>query len=155
KKSLVCSVETHPQKRVQTREMPSTSGHPMETSDDKRAALKEWLASGKVTLQPMTLPQRELWETSPVPPADIANHICCLINIRGLLTPEACEDALRRVVERQEVLRLSFLPGKERPVQMIRRTAEINLQYRPLPAELVHGEAVEEAANEVFRKPID
>jgi hypothetical protein len=127
----------------------------METSEDKRAALKEWLASGKVTLQPMTLPQRELWETSPVPPADIANHICCLINIRGVLTPEACEDALRRVVERQEVLRLSFLPGKERPVQMIRRTAEINLQYRPLPAGLVHAEAVEEAANEVFSKPID
>jgi Condensation domain len=96
-----------------------------------------------------------LWETSPVPVTDVANHICCLIHIRGVLTPEACEDALRRVVERQEVLRLSFLPGKTGPVQMIRRTAEPNLQYRSLPGGLIHDEAVEEAANEVFSKPLD
>ena len=127
----------------------------MELSEDKRAALKEWLTSGNVVLQPLTLPQRELWETSPVPVADVANHICCLINIRGVLTPEACVDALRRVVERQEALRLSFLPGKAGPVQMIRRTAESNLQYRPLPTGLIHHEAVEEAANEVFSKPMD
>jgi hypothetical protein len=135
--------------------MSSVDEHPMEISEDKRTALKEWLASGKVVLQPLTLPQRELWETSPVPVTDIANHICCLIHIRGVLTPEACDDALRRVVERQEVLRLSFLPGKTGPVQMIRRTAEPNLQSRPLPGGLIHNEAVEEAANEVFTKPLD
>ncbi|MBV8214366.1 MAG: condensation domain protein [Verrucomicrobia bacterium] len=127
----------------------------MEISDDKRTALKEWLASGKVVLHPLTLPQRELWETSPVPVTDVANHICCLINIRGVLTPEACEEALRRVVERQDVLRLSFLPGKAGPVQMIRRTVELNLQYRSLPGGRINPEAVEEAANEVFSKPLD
>jgi hypothetical protein len=135
--------------------MSSTDEHVMELSEDKRAALKEWLASGNVVLQPLTLPQRELWETSPVPVGDVANHICCLINIRGVLTPEACEDGLRRVVERQEALRLSFLPGKAGPVQMIRRTAETSLQYRPLPNGLIHKEVVEEAANEVFSKPFD
>jgi Condensation domain len=135
--------------------MSSANEHPMEISEDKRTALKELLASGKVVLQPLTLPQRELWETSPVPVTDVANHICCLINVRGVLTPEACEDALRRVGERQDVLRLSFLPGKTGPVQMIRRTAEPNLQYRPLPEGLIHNEAVEEAANEVFSKPLD
>ena len=81
KKSLVCSVKT-PLRRAQIRKMSSTDEHPMELSEDKRAALKEWLTSGNVVLQPLTLPQRELWETSPVPVADVANHICCLINIR-------------------------------------------------------------------------
>src|SRR6201993_216715 len=154
KKSLTCLANTPP-RRVQIRKMSSANEHPMEISEEKRTALKELLASGKVVLQPLTLPQRELWETSPVPVTDVANHICCLINIRGTLAPEACEDAVRRVVERQEVLRLSFLPGKAGPVQMIRRTAEPNLQYRPLPEGLIHGEAVEEAANEVFSKPLD
>jgi hypothetical protein len=135
--------------------MSSTDEHPMEISEDKRAALKEWLTSGNVVLQPLTLPQRELWETSPVPVGDVANHICCLINIRGVLSPEACEDALRRVVERQEALRLSFLPGKAGPVQMIRRTADPNLHFRPLPDGLIHNEAVEEAASEVFGTPMD
>jgi hypothetical protein len=127
----------------------------MEISADKRAVLKEWLASGKAILQPLTFPQRELWEASPVPVADVANHICCLIHIRGVLTPEACEAAVRRVVERQDVLRLSFLPGKERPVQMIRRTAEINLQCRALANGLASEEALEEAAREIFSKPFD
>ena len=127
----------------------------MEVSADKRAALKDWLASGKANLQPLTFPQRELWEASPVPVTDIANHICCLIRVRGVLTADACEAALRRVVERQEVLRLSILPGKGRPIQMIRPSAEINLQYRALEGGLHRDEVVEEAAGEVFRKPFD
>ena len=73
------------------------------TPENKRAALKEWLGSGKVRLQPLTFPQRELWETSPVPVADTANHICCLIYLRGLVTRDACEAAVQRVVDRQEV----------------------------------------------------
>ena len=40
-------------------------------SGDKRALLKQWLESGKAQLQPLTFPQRELWETSPVPVADM------------------------------------------------------------------------------------
>src|SRR5262245_40623945 len=84
--------------------------------ENKRAALKEWLSSGKVGLHPLTFPQRELWEASPVSVADTANHICCLIHLRGFVTREMCEAALQRVVERQEVLRLSFLPGKDRPL---------------------------------------
>jgi hypothetical protein len=127
----------------------------MEVSADRRAALKDWLASGKAKLQPLTYSQRELWEASPVAPTDVANHICCLIRIRGVLTPEACEAGLGRVVERQEVLRLSILPGKERPIQMIRSSAETNLQYRSLSDGLVRAEVVEEAAMEVFRKPFD
>jgi hypothetical protein len=127
----------------------------MEMSVDKRLAFKEWLASGKVALQPLTFPQRELWEASPVPVGDVANHICCLIRVRGVLTPEVCDAALRRVVERQEVLRLSFLPGKERPVQMIRRNAGLNLQYRTLATEQTGEEAVEEIAAAIFSEPID
>src|ERR1700736_1920400 len=101
-------------------------------SGDKRVLLKEWLASEKARLQPLTFPQRELWETSPVAVADIANHICCLIYLRGLVTPEACEAALQQVVERQEVLPLSFLPGKDRPIQVIRQSSRANLRFREL-----------------------
>src|SRR5260221_5725274 len=92
----------------------------MEISADKRAALKEWLASGKVVLQPLTFPQRELWEATPVPVADVANHICAFIQLRGMITQQDCEAALQRVVDRQAVLRLSILTGKGQPVPMIR-----------------------------------
>src|SRR5687767_13869325 len=93
-------------------------------SGDKRVRLKQWLESGKARLQPLTFPQRELWEASPVLPADMANHICCLIHVRGAITPQDCEAAIQRVTERQEALRISFLPGKDRPVQLVRDTVE-------------------------------
>jgi Condensation domain len=124
-------------------------------SGDKRAVLKQWLASGKALLQPMTFPQRELWEASPVAVADVANHICCLIHVRGVITAQACQAALQRVVERQEVLRLSFLPGKDRPVQMIRQISEANFRYRELSSIQRHEEAVEELAREIFSEPFD
>ena len=38
-------------------------------SADKRARLKQWLESGEARLHPLTFPQRELWEASPVPVA--------------------------------------------------------------------------------------
>src|SRR3954470_10735765 len=87
-------------------------------SEDKRALLKQRLESGEIRLQPLTFPQRELWEASPVPPGDVANHICCLIKVKGRIAPEDGAGALQIVVDRQEALRVSFLPGKEQPVQM-------------------------------------
>jgi hypothetical protein len=124
-------------------------------SGDKRALLKQWLASGKMSLQPLTFPQRELWEASPVAVTDISNHICCLIHLRGVVTQSACEAAIQRVVDRQDVMRLSFLPGKERPVQMIRQSCEANFRFRELSSTQKHEEAVEELAREIFRKPFD
>lgn len=124
-------------------------------SADKRDVLKQWLASGKALLQPVTFPQRELWEASPVAVADVANHICCLIQVRGVIAPQACQAALQRVVERQDVLRLSFLPGKDRPVQMIRQSSEANFQYRELSPTQRHEDAVEELAREIFSEPFD
>lgn len=124
-------------------------------SGDKRTLLKRWLANGKTSLQPLTFPQRELWETSPVSVTDCANHICCLIDLRGVITPQACEAALQRVVDRQEVLRLSFLPGKDRPVQMFRQTAEANFRSRELSTSQGNDDAVEELAKEIFDEPFD
>jgi Condensation domain len=124
-------------------------------SEDKRALLKQWLANGKISLHPLTFPQRELWEASPVSVTDSANHITCLIHLRGLITRQACEAALQRVVERQEVLRLSFLPGKERPVQMIRQTREANIRFRELSSRQDREEAIEELAKEIFSEPFD
>jgi len=118
---------------------------------DPRAQFKRWLETGEARLQPLSLPQRELWETSPVPVADPANHICGVIEIKGPITPEQCEAALQRVIERQEALRISFLPGKERPLQMIRATAAARLGFRVLAA----GEDLEEVMLETYRQPFD
>ena len=122
---------------------------------DRRALLKQRLASGQMRPQPLTLPQRELWENSPVPVGDMANHICCVIEVRGKATAEACSAALRQVVQRQEALRVSFLPGKDRPLQMIREDCPVNFRAQELsPAEST-PEAVEEIAREIFREPFD
>ena len=122
---------------------------------DKRALLKQRLQNGEINLQPLTFPQRELWEASPVPAADLANHIRCFIEVRGAITPDACEAAIQRVVERQEALRISFLPGKDRPVQMIRKDAPANFRHRELAPTQRSPEAVEELAQEIFNAPFD
>ena len=122
---------------------------------DRRARLKQWIESGEAQLQPLTFPQRELWETSPVPVADAANHICCLIEVRGLLTERDCRAAIQRVTDRQEVLRLSFLPGKERPLQMIRKEGEASCVFREVAPAGGGPEAIEEMAAEIFHTPFD
>src|SRR5467141_4624553 len=96
---------------------------------DQRARLKQWLDRGEAQLHPLTFPQQELWEVSPVPVEDNANHICCLINVHGLLAERECRAAIQRVVDRQEVLRLSILPGKERPLQVIRKSGGVNVEF--------------------------
>jgi hypothetical protein len=124
-------------------------------SQDNRARLKQWLENGDARLQPLTFPQRELWEASPVPVADVANHICAFIQVRGVITPQDCEAAIRRVVDRQEVLRLSFLPGKGQPVQMIRATSAPMTRFRELSSSQRRPEALEELMQEIFREPFD
>lgn len=120
-------------------------------ASDPRAQFKLWLESGEARLQPLTLPQRELWENPPIPVADPANHICGVIEIKGPVTHEQCEAALQRVIDRHEALRTSFLPGKERPLQMIRTTVAAVLGYRVLAA----GEDLEEVMLETYRQPFD
>jgi hypothetical protein len=120
-------------------------------SADPRAQFKLWLASGEARLQPLTLPQRELWENPPIPVADPANHICGVIEIKGPITHEQCEAALQRVIDRHEALRTSFLPGKERPLQMIRTTVAAVLGSRQLAA----GEDLEAVMRETYRQPFD
>ena len=124
-------------------------------SGDKRALLKQRLESGEIRLQPLTFPQRELWETSPVPVADMANHICCLFEVRGKITPEDGKGALQQVVERQEALRVSFLPGKNGPLQMIRNDSPANFRFRELSPSQGRPDAVEEIAREIFQEPFD
>ena len=123
--------------------------------EDKRARLRQWLASGEARLQPLSLPQRELWEATPVAVSDPANHICCLINVEGRITGQECEAALQRVIERQEVLRLCFLPGKDGPLQMIRRTGGACLKWQGEETPDIPADAVEEEAQRIFRQPFD
>lgn len=122
---------------------------------DSRARLKQWLESGEARLQPLSFPQRELWENSPVPVGSAANHICCFIEIKGALTEKESEAAIQRVVDRQEALRISFLPGKERPLQLVRATGTANLRYRELSQAECKPEALEEVLKETYRQPFD
>ncbi len=122
---------------------------------DPRTRLKQWLESGEAQLHPLSFPQRELWESSPVPVEDTANHICCLIEVRGALTEPDCRGAIQRVVNRQEVLRLSILPGKERPLQLVRKNFGIDFDFRAVDTADAQPEAIEEAAAKIFRKPFD
>jgi len=123
-------------------------------SDAKQARLKQWIESGAAELHPLTFSQREVWETSPAPPSDSSNHICCVIDVRGLITPEDCVAAVQRVVNRQDVLRVSFLPGKNGPVQLVRQRGEPEVRYRDVPSGL-STEQMEELALETFSKPFD
>ena len=123
-------------------------------ASDARSRLKEWLASGQARLQPLTFPQRELWETAPVPPADPSNIIRSILDIRGPLTVDMCRRALGMVIERQEVMRTTFLPGKERPVQLVRSVVEPVLDYRELDG-VADDEAVLRALGPTFTHPFD
>src|SRR5215210_4901334 len=121
-------------------------------SDDKRARLQQWLESGDASVHPLTFPQRELWETSPAPPGDVSNHICCVINVRGLISPQDYNASVQRVVNRQEVLRLSFLPGKNGPIQLIRKGSEPVLRFRDVPSN-ASPNAIEDLARTSFHEP--
>ncbi len=122
---------------------------------DNRERLKQWLRTGEARLQPLTYPQRELWEAAPVAPDDVSNNICAIIQVRGALTPRGSEAALQKVVDRQEVFRLSILPGKEHPMQLIRRTSQPALEFAELAPQDCTAEATEDLAREVFAAPFD
>ena len=123
--------------------------------EDKRARFKQWLASGEARLLPLTLSQRELWENPPVPVADAANHICGFIGIKGTITFEQCRGALDRVVARQEALRTTFLPGKERPLQMVRMSGTGNLLFRDLSKTSGDQSNLEAVMTQTFLAPLD
>ncbi len=121
-----------------------------------QSRLKELLASGKARLQPLTFSQREIWETSPVKPSDPANHICSFFEVKGPATVEQIKVAVGRVVERQEAMRTSFLPGKERPLQIIRSSGgEPAVRFRELTEEEARPEAIEAVMAEGFLEPFD
>src|SRR6266481_9157989 len=124
-------------------------------SGDKRALLRQRLGSGGARRHPITFPQRELWETSPVGVADPANHICGFVEIKGRITLKEAEMAIQRVADRQEALRISFLPGKERVLQMIRASGRALLGYRELSSAEARPDALEELMNETYRLPFD
>ena len=122
---------------------------------DRRALLRQRLDSGEARLHPITFPQRELWETSPVAVADPANHICGFVEIKGRITFKEAEMAVQRVADRQEAMRISFLPGKERVLQMIRTNGRALLGYRELSTAEGRPQALEDLIKEVYRLPFD
>jgi len=122
---------------------------------DARTKLKEWIAAGKARLEPLSFAQRELWEASSVPPGDASHNICCFLDIRGPLTRAMCTEALGHVIKRQEALRTTFVPGKERTLQVVRAGADPVLAYRELPASSSDDEHIVAEMHDCFARPID
>ncbi|MEX1119844.1 MAG: condensation domain-containing protein [Terrimicrobiaceae bacterium] len=120
-------------------------------TSDPRLRLKSLIASGEARLLPLSFPQRELWENSPVAPGDPANHICATIEIRGVFSFDLCQEALQAVVERQEVLRTSFLSGDGKAAQIVVAKTEANLRCRDVEP----GEDPVEVMATVFSEPFD
>jgi hypothetical protein len=123
----------------------------MEASNDPRLRLKDWIARGEAKLLPLSLTQREIWENSPVPPGDPSNHICATIEIRGRLNFDLCEEALSKVVRRQEALRTSFLSGRERIARLVLEQADATMLRR----DVVPGRALHAAMGAIFAQPFD
>jgi len=63
--------------------------------------------------------------------------------------------SLQRVADRQEAMRISFLPGKARVLQMIRASSRALLGYRELSSVEARPEALEERMKETYRLPFD
>lgn len=63
--------------------------------------------------------------------------------------------AVQKVVERQEVMRTSILPGKERPLQIIRSTGEAVMRFEELSEAETRPEALEERMAASYREPFD
>ena len=124
-------------------------------SGDKRALLRQRLESGEARLHPITFTQRELWETSPVAVADPANHICGFVEIKGNITFKEAEMAIQRVADRQEAMRISFVPGKDSVLQMIRASGRASLVYSELSSAESRPGAIEELMSETYRLPFD
>jgi hypothetical protein len=122
---------------------------------DSRARLKQWLESGEARLAPLSFPQREIWETSPVPVECHGNHICCFIEIKGGLTEKDTQTSIQRVVDRQEAMRTTILPGKDRPLQLIRNKGTANLTYRELTDAEKKPEALEDVLKETYAQNFD
>lgn len=122
---------------------------------DKRTLLRQRLESEGARFHPLSFPQRELWETSPVAVTDSANHICVYLEIKGNITFEQAGQALQRVVDRQEALRISFLPGKDRFLQLVRGNGRALMGYRELSTSDTQPEAIEELIGEIGRSPFD
>jgi len=119
--------------------------------NDPRLRLKGLIARGEARLLPLSLPQRELWENSPVAPDDPANHICATIEIRGVFSFDLCQEALRAVVDRQEVLRTSFLSGEGKAAQIVLTKTEALLRCRDVGP----GEDSGKLMATVFSEPFD
>jgi len=119
-------------------------------NNDPRLRLKSLIARGEARLLPLSPPQRELWENSPVAPGDPANHICATIEIRGVFSFDLCEEALRAVVERQEVLRTSFLSGEGKAAQIVLAKTETILRCRDVAPDEDHRDLMATVFSEPF-----
>lgn len=122
---------------------------------DSRTRLKQWLERGEARLHPLSFPQRELWENSPVPVDSPANHICSVVELKGALNEKKSLASVQQVVDRQGALRTSFLPGKHRPLQLVRASTTAIVHYRELSTAEFQPEALADLLRQSFSQPFD
>lgn len=102
---------------------------------------------------PLSFAQERLWFFDQLEPDSGAYNIPRVLRIKGPLDKAALQESLKRLVERHEVLRTSFINDNGKPAVSIQEIAELQLEQidlRHLPEE----EAQRIAAAEV-KRPFD
>lgn len=102
---------------------------------------------------PLSFAQERLWFFDQLEPDSGAYNIPRVLRIKGPLDKEALQESFKRLVERHEVLRTSFINDNGKPAVSIQESAEFQLEQvdlRHLPEE----EAQTIVAGEV-KRPFD
>jgi len=106
---------------------------------------------------PLSFAQERLWFFDQLEPDSGAYNIPRALRLKGQLDKEALQQSFRRLVERHEVLRTSFINDNGKPAVSIKESAALELgqiDLRHLPEAKREGESQAIAASEV-KRPFD
>jgi amino acid adenylation domain-containing protein len=95
---------------------------------------------------PLSSAQRRLYLLQQMQPEDTFYNMHYVVPLGNGASVEKLENALKKLIDRHEVLRTSFETVNEEPVQRIHRDVDITCQYYEMPPE----QAIRE-----FRRPFD
>ncbi|HEX8115893.1 MAG TPA: amino acid adenylation domain-containing protein, partial [Pyrinomonadaceae bacterium] len=93
---------------------------------------------------PLSFSQQRLWFLHVLDPQSAAYNIPLALRLRGRLDVPVLGESLREIVRRHEVLRTSYAQAGGRPLQVIRESAEVDLQVVDLSG-VAEGERGAEA----------
>jgi len=103
---------------------------------------------------PLSFGQESLWFLDQLEPGSPAYNISRALRVRGKLSTEALEYAIREIIRRHETLRTVFISQADGPVQRITPAGDFNLEFidvSALPEEQREDEALHYTKEEACR----